>query len=60
MPKTDYKQGGDVAKDSTIKFKVSVLRCRKTGRVLFLEEGLRGHAPQLPAAACGHYPAHAV
>ena len=35
----DYMQGDDMANASTATFKVSVLRCRKTGRVLFLEAG---------------------
>ncbi|KAG0600352.1 hypothetical protein M758_11G026900 [Ceratodon purpureus] len=38
MAKTSYSPGGAVAMDS-ITFRVSVLRCRKTSRVLILEAG---------------------
>jgi hypothetical protein len=34
-----YKGAASAMKSTTVTFKVSVLRCKKTGRVLFLEAG---------------------
>jgi hypothetical protein len=34
-----YKDAAAAMKSTTVTFKVSVLRCKKTGRVLFLEAG---------------------